>query len=56
MYSARWAMNGQVLSVRRELVTAFDVAVCAGALRRELAVAMAEIRRDHRAKVVLNEP
>ena len=55
-YSARWAMNGQVLSVRRELVTAFDVAVCSGTLRRELAAAMAEIRRDHRAKVVLNEP
>ena len=55
-YTARWAMQGQVLSVRRELIAAFDAAVCAGALRRDLAAAMTEIRRDQRTKVVLNEP
>jgi hypothetical protein len=55
-YTARWAMQGQVLSVRRELVSSFDVAVCGGTLRRELAAAMVEIRRDQRATVVLNEP
>ncbi len=55
-YIARWAMQGQVLSVRRELVSAFEVAVCSGALRAELAQTMVEIRRDHRTKVVLNEP
>jgi hypothetical protein len=55
-YSARWSFTGQVLSVRREMVSAFETAVCSGELRREVAAAMVEIRRDQRAKVVLNDP
>ena len=55
-YSARWTVEGQVVKVRREMVSAFDAPVCTGALRREAAAALAEIRRDQRAKVVLNDP
>ncbi len=55
-YTARWYFNGQTLGVRREMVAAFDTPVCRGALRKQVAAAMVDIRRDQRAKVVLNEP
>ncbi len=55
-YTSRWSVAGQVVKVRRELVSAFDAPLCAGALRRQVAAALVEIRRDQRAKVVLAEP
>jgi transglutaminase-like putative cysteine protease len=55
-YTSRWKLAGQVVSVRRELVAAFDAPLCSGALRREAAAAMVRIRRDQRANLVLNEP
>ncbi len=55
-YTSRWTVTGQVVSVKRELISAFDTPLCAGALRQEVAAALTEIRRDQRAKVVLNEP
>jgi hypothetical protein len=55
-YTSHWSMAGQVVVVKRELVSAFDTALCSGDLRHQVAAAMIEIRRDQRAKVVLNEP
>ena len=55
-YTSRWSVAGQVITVRRELWSAIDTPLCAGPLRTEAAKALAEIRRDQRAKVVLNEP
>lgn len=55
-YTAKWSLNGQVITVRRELVAAFDAPLCSGEMRREVAAAMTEIRRDQRAKIVLSDP
>ncbi|MCW3476802.1 DUF3857 domain-containing transglutaminase family protein [Limobrevibacterium gyesilva] len=55
-YTARWTAEGQVVRVRRELVTTIDQPLCTGELRREAAAALADIRRDLRAKVVLAGP
>ena len=55
-YSSVWTVKGQVITVRRELVSAFEAPLCGGALRREVAAAMTEIRRDQRAKIVLTDP
>jgi transglutaminase-like putative cysteine protease len=55
-YSSSWSTEGQVVRVRRELVTTIDQPLCAGTLRREAAAALAEIRRDQRSKVVLATP
>jgi hypothetical protein len=55
-YASHWSLDGQVVSVKRTLVAAFDAPLCTGALRRDTAAALALIRRDQRAKIVLNEP
>ena len=55
-YTATWSVNGQVVTVRREMVAVFDAPLCAGEVRRSVAAAMAEIRRDQRAKIVLSDP
>ena len=55
-YTAEWSVKGQVITVRREMVAAFDAPLCSGEIRRSVAAAMAEIRRDQRAKIVLSDP
>ncbi|MCX7384916.1 MAG: hypothetical protein NT133_26650 [Alphaproteobacteria bacterium] len=45
-----------MITVRREMVAAFDAPLCGGEIRRSVAAAMAEIRRDQRAKIVLSDP
>ena len=55
-YTAQWSVQGQVITVRRELVAAFDGPLCSGEVRSAVAAAMVEIRRDQRAKIVLSDP
>jgi len=55
-YTTHWSMDGQTLRVRREFTTSLDQPLCTGKLRQEAATALTEIRRDHRAKVVLAVP
>ena len=55
-YSARWSMQGQIITVIRALDAHPTTAVCSGALRREIADAMIEIRRDQRLRIALSTP
>ena len=55
-YTSRWTLAGRVVRVHRELYAHFDEPVCSGAQRAAIAEAMTQIRRDHRAKIVLVEP
>ncbi len=55
-YSSHWSMQGQVVRVVREMVSRVDQPLCSGALRREVAAAMTDIRRDQRTKIVLSTP
>ncbi len=55
-YSSRWSMEGQVVRVVRELVSRVDQPLCTGTLRRDVAAAMDDIRRDQRARIVLATP
>ncbi len=55
-YTTNWSVKGQVITVKRELVSAFDAPLCSGETRRAVAAAMTEIRRDQRTKIVLSDP
>jgi transglutaminase-like putative cysteine protease len=55
-YTSHWAFEDQTVTVRRELVSRVNQPLCQGALRREVAAALREIHRDHRAQIVLDVP
>jgi transglutaminase-like putative cysteine protease len=55
-YQSAWKVDGQTVSVRRELTVKLPVAVCQGEIRVKLAEAIAEIRGDYRSVIALKPP
>jgi hypothetical protein len=55
-YTSHWSLDGQIVRVHREMVSRVDVPVCSGDLRHQTADALAAIRRDQRAKIILAAP
>jgi transglutaminase-like putative cysteine protease len=55
-YQSAWKLDGQTVSVRRELTVKLPVAVCQGEIRVKLAEAVAEIRGDYRSVIALKPP
>ena len=55
-YTSRWSMQGQVVTVIREMISRVDQPLCSGALRQQVATAMTDIRRDHRSRLQLTTP
>jgi hypothetical protein len=56
VYASHWSLDGQIVRVRREMVSRVDVPVCSGNLRHQTADVLAAIRRDQRAKITLSTP
>ena len=54
-FTSRWTLDGDVLGVRREMVSDIAVPVCDGALRAQTFRALAEIRRAYAERVRLEE-
>jgi transglutaminase-like putative cysteine protease len=55
-YRSQWSLDGQTITVRRELLSRIDQPLCSGALRQQAARALAEIRRDYADRVILDRP
>jgi hypothetical protein len=52
-YQSEWKRDGQVVTVRREIMVKLPVAVCRDEIRAQLAAVIAEIRGDYRAEIAL---
>jgi hypothetical protein len=52
-YQSHWSLQGQAVTVRREMVSKVTTAVCSGRLRETTAVALREIRQDYAETVAL---
>ena len=52
-YQSEWKRDGQVVTVRREIMVKLPVAVCREEIRAQLAAVIAEIRGDYRAEIAL---
>ena len=52
-YQSDWKRDGQVVTVRREIMVKLPVAVCRDEIRAQLAAVIAEIRGDYRAEIAL---
>ena len=52
-YTSHWSQQGQVVTVRRELVSRIDTQVCRGKLREETAAALHAIRQDDAETIAL---
>jgi len=52
-YQSEWRHDGQVVTVRREITVNLPVAVCRDEIRAQLVEAIAEIRGDYRAEIIL---
>ena len=52
-YQSDWKRDGQVVTVRREIMVKLPVAVCREEIRAQLAAVIAEIRGDYRAEIAL---
>jgi hypothetical protein len=55
-YQSAWKVDGQTVSVRRELTVKLPVAVCQGEIRVKLSGAIAEIRGDYCSVIALKPP
>ena len=54
-YSSAWQVDGQTVSVRRELTSTVAAPLCTGAMRAAMAPALDAIRADLLRKVALAE-
>ena len=52
-YQSDWNRDGQVVTVRREIIVRLPVAVCRDEIRVKIAEAIAQIRGDYRSEIAL---
>ena len=52
-YESHWSVQGQAVTVRREMVSRITTPVCSGKLREQTAAALHEIRQDYAETVAL---
>jgi hypothetical protein len=51
-FTARWSVDGRVISVRREFIAVVDQPLCTGALRKAVAKSLTEIRQANRLELL----
>jgi hypothetical protein len=55
-YDAKWSVSGNTATLHREFVSQVTTPTCSGAVRRDVAEALAKIRSDYLRTMALNRP